>query len=83
MTHRLDRGDIIDMLEESILKHIPVVVELDNNHTFEDRVKQIFAQDGEDHVVFHQHETIALRKIHRTSRALAPKGDDKPPSRQV
>ena len=50
MSHRLDRGEMIDMLEESILKHIPVVVELDNNHTFEDRVKQIFADGGEDQV---------------------------------
>lgn len=74
MSHRLDRGDIIDMLEESILKHISVVVELDNNHTFEDRVKEIFADGGEDHVVFHQHETVALRKIHRTQRAVPPKG---------
>jgi len=68
MTHRIDRGDIIDMLEESILKHIPVVVILDNNHTFEDKVKQIFAEDGEDHVVFQDHETIALRKIAQTRR---------------
>ena len=74
MTHRLDRGDIIDMLEESILKHTPVVVVLDNNHRFEDRVKQIVAQDGEDHVVFHQHEVTPLRKIAQTQRAIAPKG---------
>jgi|GEM_PF-2763679 len=71
-SHQLDRGDIIDMLEEAILKHLTVIVVLDNNHTFEDHVKEIVAQDGEDHVIFAQHETIALRKIYRTQRAKPP-----------
>ena len=41
MGHRIDRGDVIDMLEESITLKIPVVVELKNGTTFEDHVKEL------------------------------------------
>src|SRR5262249_10629968 len=50
MGHLLDRCDIIDMLEESAMLHIPVVVELRNGRTFEDRVTQIGKYNGEDWV---------------------------------
>ena len=72
MSHRLDRGDIIDMLEESAIRHIPVVVELTNNHKFEDRVKEIVKWNGEDHVVFAQHELTPLSAIRHTQRATPP-----------
>jgi hypothetical protein len=69
MTHRLDRCDILDILEESIVMRTPVVVVLANDHTFEDRVKDIVAQDGEDHIVFAVHGTTPLRKIATARRA--------------
>jgi hypothetical protein len=71
MGHRLDRGDIIDMLEESAIRKITVVVEL-ANRTFEDRVKEIVKWEGEDHVVFEQHELTPLSAIRHTRRATPP-----------
>lgn len=72
MGHRIDRGDVIDMLEESITKRIPVVVELQDGRKFEDRAMEIAKIDGEDHVTFHQHELTPLRHISRTARAYPP-----------
>ena len=70
MGHRIDRGDVIDMLEESITLRIPVVVELQDGRKFEDRVTQIGKFNGEDHVAFHDHEFTPLRHISRTARAV-------------
>jgi len=70
MGHRIDRGDVIDMLEESITLRIPVVVELRDGRRFEDRVTQIGKYAGEDHVAFHDHEFTPLRQISRTARAV-------------
>jgi hypothetical protein len=72
MGHRIDRGDIIDMLEESITRNIPVAIELTDGRKFEDRVTQIGKYDGEDHVAFAQHEFTPLRQISKTSRAVLP-----------
>jgi hypothetical protein len=41
MRHRFDRGDVIDMVEESSIRRIPVVVQLRNGRVFEDRVTDI------------------------------------------
>jgi hypothetical protein len=72
MGHRLDRGDVIDMLEESITLKIPVLVELQDGRKFEDRVTEIGKFEGEDHVAFHDHEFTPLRHISRTARAYPP-----------
>lgn len=69
MGHRLDRGDVIDMLEESAMRRIPLVVELKNGHQFEDRVTDISKWNGEDHVAFSKHELTPLRRISRCARA--------------
>ena len=71
MAHLTDVGDIIDMLEESVLRRIPVVVEL-RSRTFEDRATDIFKWDGEDHVAFADHEAIPISSISRTRRAVPP-----------
>lgn len=72
MGHRFDRGDVIDMLEESAMKNIPVVVELKDGKTFEDRVKQIGKWEGEDYVAFADHEFTPLRRISSCRRANPP-----------
>ena len=41
MGHRLDVGDVIDMLEESAMMRRPVVVQLSDGRIFEDRVQEI------------------------------------------
>ncbi|HEY5951437.1 MAG TPA: hypothetical protein VIV40_38350 [Kofleriaceae bacterium] len=63
MGHRLDVGDVIDMLEESATMRRPVVVKLSNGRSFEDRVQEIVKWDGEDHVVFKDHELTPLSNI--------------------
>lgn len=72
MGHRIDRGDVIDMLEESKLRRIPVIVELRDGRRFEDRVTDIGKWEGEDHVAFQDHEFTPLRQISKTLRAIPP-----------
>ena len=72
MGHRLDRGDVIDMLEESVMRRIPIVIELRDGRTFEDRATEIGQWNGEDHVAFALHEFVPLRRIASTRRAIPP-----------
>lgn len=72
MGHRIDRGDVIDMLEESITTKLPVIVILQDGRTFEDRVKEIGKFEGEDHVAFADHEFTPLRQISSCRRARTP-----------
>lgn len=72
MGHRFDRGDVIDMLEESQLRRIPVVVEMRDGRVFEDRVREIGKWEGEDYVAFADHEFTPLRQISRCRRAWPP-----------
>lgn len=69
MAHRFDRGDVIDMLEESHMRRIPVRVTLRDGRVFEDRVTDIGKWEGEDHVAFRDHELIPLRRISSCQRA--------------
>src|ERR1051325_10457153 len=58
MGHRLDVGDVIDMLEESVMMRRPLLVKLSDGRVFEDRVQDIIKWEGEDHVVFRQHDLM-------------------------
>ena len=69
MGHRLDRGDVIDMLEESQMRRIPVRVTLRDGSIFEDHVTDIGKWEGEDHVAFRDHEFTPLRRISTIQRA--------------
>jgi hypothetical protein len=72
MGHRLDIGDVIDMLEESAMMRRPVEIELQDGRVFEDRVKEIVKWEGEDHVVFKDHELTPLTKISGVRRSRPP-----------
>jgi hypothetical protein len=72
MGHRFDIGDVIDMLEESAMMRRPVVVHLQDGRQFEDRVQEIIKWDGEDHVVFKDHELTPLSAIHTVQRSRPP-----------
>lgn len=72
MGHILDVGDVIDMLEESVMTRRPFVVELRDGRVFEDRVQEIVKWRGEDHVVFHDHELTPLHSISAMRRAWPP-----------
>ncbi len=72
MAHRLDVGDIIDMVEESVMLRRPIVVELRDGRVFEDRAQEIVKWQGQDHVVFHDHELTPLHAISGVRRARPP-----------
>lgn len=72
MGHRLDIGDVIDMLEESAMMRRPVVVQLTGGRIFEDRVQEIIKWNGEDHVVFKDHELTPLSSISSVRRSRPP-----------
>lgn len=72
MGHRLDVGDVIDMLEESAMMRRPMVVQLTDGRTFEDRVQEIIKWEGEDHVVFKDHELTRLSSISSIRRSRPP-----------
>ena len=72
MGHRLDVGDVIDMLEESAMMRRPVEVELSDGREFEDRVQEIVKWHGEDHVVFKDHELTPLRAISNIAAGVRP-----------
>ncbi|HSN27198.1 MAG TPA: hypothetical protein VLT45_12970 [Kofleriaceae bacterium] len=72
MGHRIDVGDVIDMLEESQMMKRPVEVELSDGRVFEDRVQEIVKWQGEDHVVFKDHELTPLHRISGVRRGRPP-----------
>jgi hypothetical protein len=72
MGHRLDVGDVIDMLEESAMMRRPIVVKLSDGRIFEDRVQEIVKWQGEDHVVFHDHELTPIAAISDVQRGRPP-----------
>ncbi len=72
MGHRLDIGDVIDMLEESAMMRRPVEVHLQDGRVFEDRVQEIVKWDGQDHVVFKDHELTRLTQISNVRRGRPP-----------
>lgn len=72
MGHRLDIGDVIDMLEESAMMRRPVEVHLQDGRVFEDRVQEIIKLDGEDQVVFKDHDRLPLTQISSIRRGRPP-----------
>ena len=72
MGHRFALCDVIDMLEESAMMRRPVVVRLQDGREFEDRVQEIIKWDGEDHVIFKDHERTPLTSIHYVQRGRPP-----------
>jgi hypothetical protein len=72
MAHQLDVGDIIDMIEESVMKKRPIVVHLRDGRIFEDRAREIVKWEGQDHVVFHDHELTPLHTISSIQRGRPP-----------
>jgi len=72
MGHRIDVGDVIDMLEESQMMKRPVEVELRDGRVFEDRVQEIVKWQGQDHVVFKDHELTPLHAISGVRRGWIP-----------
>jgi hypothetical protein len=69
MAHALDRGDILDLLEEAVTSGRAVTVELRSNKRFVDQLRELVTRDGEDWAIFKLHEPIAVTDIHTCGRA--------------
>jgi hypothetical protein len=69
MAHMLDRGDVLDLLEEAVVLKRQVAVNLRGDRHFVDHVREVVTRDGDDWVVFKTHETVLLRDIHTVARA--------------
>jgi hypothetical protein len=63
MGHVIDRGDIIDMLEESVTTGGVVAVEVRGGKRFVDRVRDVVTANGEDFVEFGQQGRFGVSEI--------------------
>jgi Rho-binding antiterminator len=69
MGHVVERSDFVDMLEESVTTRRPVSVLLRDGRRFEDVVREVVTQDGDDFAIFEQHAATPIRTISDCSRA--------------
>ena len=69
MGHLVARCDVLDVLEEAAVVRKPILVELRDGHRFEDRVKDVVTQDGEDFAVFEFHAMTPVSSIKNARRA--------------
>jgi hypothetical protein len=69
MGHRLGRCEFLDLLEEAVVLDRPVEVELKNGAHFEDHVREVVTEDGEDWAVFVDHSRVAVSAISDCRRA--------------
>jgi hypothetical protein len=69
MGHRMDRCDVLDVLEEAAVSRRAVKVELDNDQQFVDEVRDVTTTDGEDWATFKAHGTVRVTDIHTCERA--------------
>jgi hypothetical protein len=63
MSHNVERCDFIDMLEESARMRRPIAVTLRGDKRFEDTVRDVVTEGGQDYVQFDLHGQIAVREI--------------------
>ena len=63
MSHNVERCDFIDMLEESARMRRPIAVTLRGDKRFEDTVRDVVTDAGQDFVQFELHGQIAVREI--------------------
>ncbi len=65
----LGRCDFIDVLEEAVLRHRPVAVQLREGDAFIDEVVDVVTERGDDFAVFKSHERVSVGQILSVSRA--------------
>jgi hypothetical protein len=69
MGHRMDRCDVLDMLEEAVVTRRGVVVDTFDGKHFADRVRDIVMEDGEEWAVFRDHDKVPVGEITYCGRA--------------
>lgn len=63
------RCDFLDVLEEAVLKHRPVAVQLREGEAFIDLVVDVVTEQGDDFAVFKSHERVSVGQILAVTRA--------------
>jgi Rho-binding antiterminator len=63
------RCDFIDVLEEAVLRHRPVAVQLREGEAFIDEVVDVVTEQGDDFAVFKSHERVSVGRIRAVTRA--------------
>jgi transcriptional antiterminator Rof (Rho-off) len=63
------RCDFIDVLEEAVLRHRPVAVQLREGEAFIDEVVDVVTEQGDDFAVFKSHERVSVGQILAVTRA--------------
>lgn len=63
MSHKVERCDFIDMLEESAKTHRPVAVTLVGAMHFAEAVRDVVTEAGEDYALFRDHGRVSVRDI--------------------
>jgi transcriptional antiterminator Rof (Rho-off) len=70
--HLIERCDFIDMLEESVRLHRPLVVELKDGRSFTDEARDVITEaSGQEWAVFRFHDRLSLDEI-SSCRPAAP-----------
>ena len=83
---RFDRNalgtcDFLDVLEETVLMHARAKVELLDGTSFEDRIRDLTIEDGQDVVIFADHDPVEVREIAAITREPLPHGYPRDPRR--
>jgi len=70
--HELGDCDFIDVLEETVLMHARVKVELLDGDSFEDYIRDVVTRDGQEEIHFANHEPVQLRDMAAITRHPLP-----------
>jgi hypothetical protein len=68
MGHNIDSCDVLDILEESVVRQQPVAIHLQGGKQFTDQVKDVVTEDGADYVDFRDHGRMAVADIRSAAR---------------
>lgn len=69
----IGRCDVLDMLEEAAVAHMPVELELRDGSRIVDGIRDVITENGEDYVVLQAHPRVAVSAIARCERSAHDK----------
>ncbi|WP_373046515.1 Rho-binding antiterminator [Vulgatibacter sp.] len=81
--NELGNCDFIDVLEESVLMHTRVRVELLDGTVFEDKIRDVVTRDGQEEVLFASHEPVEVRDMAAIVREPLPHTYQRDPRREA
>jgi hypothetical protein len=69
MGHLIDQCDFVDVLEESAVLGIEVLIDLRHGGQFTDAVRDVVTEDGQEFAIFRDHGRLPLHAISDARRA--------------